>query len=56
MNALATRLVIRAEFGGVGEATERCFLSLRWDGDGGEGRRRMILSGLVSDGGFNRSV
>src|SRR5712675_1406174 len=55
MNAISPRLVTRLRSRGSRKRRRRgALLRLRWDRGEGEGRRSMILSVLVSDGGANR--
>src|SRR5712671_8247131 len=55
MSAISPRLVIRLRSRGSRKRRRRgAPLRLRWDQGEGEGRRSMILSVLVSDGGVNR--
>src|SRR5712672_170054 len=55
MNAISPRLVIRLRSRGSRKRRRRgAPLRLRWDRGEGEGRRSMILSVLVNDGGANR--
>src|SRR5712675_1281967 len=55
MNAISPRLVTRLRSRGNRQRRRRgALLRLRWDRGEGEGRRSMILSVLVSDGGASR--
>src|SRR5712672_468016 len=55
MNAISPRLVTRLRARGRRKRRRRgAFLGWRWDRGEGEGRRSMILSVLVSDGGVSR--
>src|SRR5712671_949933 len=55
MNAISPRLVTRLRSRGSRKRRRRgALLRLRWDRGEGEGRRSMILSILVSDGGVSR--
>src|SRR5712672_4509990 len=55
MNAISPRLVTMLRSRGSRKRRWRgALLRLRWDRGEGEGRRSMILSVLVSDGGDNR--
>src|SRR5712675_115078 len=55
MNAISPRLVTRLRSRGSRKRRQRGVLfRWRWDRGEGEGRRSMILSVLVSDGGANR--
>src|SRR5712675_3435510 len=55
MNAISPRLVIRLRSRGSRKRRRRgALLRLRWDRGEGEGRRSMILSVLVIDGGASR--
>src|SRR5712675_3088011 len=55
MHAISPRLVTRLRSRGSRKRRRRgALLRLRWDRGEGEGRRSMILSVLVSDGGVSR--
>src|SRR5882672_10760642 len=55
MSAISPRLAVRLRSRGSRKRRWRgAPLRLRWDRGEGEGRRSMILSVLVSDGGINR--
>src|SRR5712675_1704350 len=55
MSAISPRLVTRLRSQGSQKRRRRgALLRLRWDWGEGEGRRSMILSVLVSDGGVSR--